>query len=162
MQCAKFAHDSILTNVDEYSRRQQTNFTKIFQDIVSGKVSEFGIHKWLKEKKGIVTNPPDISIYNANDKSFEADLISKSYKFHIKSQTVEQSKIYSESWSFDVKDPLTYNPDNNDIIIFCVIDDLTIYIKKMTSAKNIIPYYEKPIKSSLKRYKKVIYLKNIS
>ena len=47
--CEHFAEKCCLTNLDEYSRRNQSNIIKIKKDISVGKIAEFGVFFILLE-----------------------------------------------------------------------------------------------------------------
>ena len=66
LKCVQFAHDSIETNLDAYARRNQKRIHKILNDIIIGKIAEFGVHKYLMTKNHL--NEPDLKVYNKNEK----------------------------------------------------------------------------------------------
>lgn len=156
LECVQFAHNSIETNIDEYKRRSQENITKILNDIILGKMGEYGVYLMLT-KKGLILDKPDIQVYSKEKKSFDADLAYKDLKFHIKSQSLEQSLKYNTSWSFQPNDKLIINPTDNDMIFLCQVSDLTVNILSYHYAKTYKPYYSDPQKMNLRGKKKVLY-----
>jgi hypothetical protein len=159
LKCVQFAHDSIKTNLDEYSRRNQNRVHKILNDIIIGKIAEFGVYKYLSEKHKL--EEPDLKIYEKNNKSFDADLKIVGYDIHVKSQSIEQSERYGVSWSFQKQDKLINNPTQKDVIFLCVVNDLEVIILNYGKASKYKSLYGEPIKESLKFSKKVLYFEKI-
>ena len=159
LKCVQFAHDSIETNLDAYARRNQKRIHKILNDIIIGKIAEFGVHKYLMTKNHL--NEPDLKVYNKNEKSFDADLKFLNYNIHVKSQSIEQSEKYGISWSFQKQDKLITDPDNNDVIFLCIVNDLEVIILNYGKANKYKGLYGEPIKESLKFTKKVLYFEKI-
>jgi hypothetical protein len=159
LKCVQFAHDSIETNLDEYSRRNQNRVHKILNDIIIGKVAEFGVYKYLSQKHKL--EEPDLKIYDKNNKSFDADLKIVGYDIHVKSQSIEQAEKYGVSWSFQKEDQLTTNPTKKDVIFLCLVNDLEVIILNYGKASKYKGLYGEPIKESLKFSKKVLYFEKI-
>lgn len=160
LRCVKFAYESIETNIDLYPKRNQNNVNKILNDIIIGKLGEFAVYNLLKEKS-FNLNEPDLLVYDAEHKSFDADLFVNKSKIHVKTQTREQGEKYGISWCFQPNDKLTTNPDEDDYIFLCTCDDLTVDIKNFNKAKYYLNFYKEPIKDNLKNSKVVLYLKDI-
>jgi hypothetical protein len=152
----KFAIESVDTNYDEYSRRNQFDKDKIIFDITTGKIAEYGVCLFLK-KMNIGVTKPDIKIYDKNNKSFDADLKTEKYNIHIKSQDYNQSIKFGESWMFQKRDKLTTSPSENDLIAFCIVKGNQVYLKKMIQAIKILDKYKAPKKESLRDSKVTIY-----
>jgi hypothetical protein len=122
--CVAFADRVIESNKDEYARRKQSNLTKIKNDILVGKLAEWGVY-FIYLKRGRYLNTPDMQIYPKEYKSFDPDLSWGMYNLHIKAQTVESSLRYGNSWIFQAKDPLFEFSNGHDIVVGCrvSIDD---------------------------------------
>jgi hypothetical protein len=115
--CKHFSEQSFKSSVDEYARRKQVNEDKIKHDIMLGKLAEFGVYFiYLEQGKTNIT-APDLNIYSAKNKSFDPDLRWGMYNLHIKSQTLQSSERYGDSWVFQSKDPAVNSPNEYDIFI---------------------------------------------
>ena len=150
-QSKLFAESSADTSLDEYEKRGQADKHKITKDIYSGKIAEFMVFKWLKEK-GKDLLPPDLQIYEAGQKSFDADLISDSTKIHVKSHTINEN--YPISWLFQKKDSLVTAPTENDFIALVVLSKEGCYMY-LQKAKEVV--FKEPLKESLKESKVCVY-----
>jgi hypothetical protein len=116
--CEAFAKRVIDTNKDEYAKRKQSNLDKIRNDILVGKLAEWGVY-FIYLKRDRYLNTPDMTIYQSKDKSFAPDLRWGLYNLHIKAQTVESWLSYGDSWIFQAKDPLFEFSNEYDIVIGC-------------------------------------------
>ncbi len=155
-----FANSSVKTNEDEYAKRNQKNVSKITSDILTGKIAEYAVYNLLVSK-GKACSEPDIAIYDRYSKSFDADLYSDGKKVHVKAQTVESSKSFGSSWSFQKQDILTFNPSSDDYICLCQVNGLEVKIMSFKEAKFYINKYKDPVLDKLKGIKKVLYLNDI-
>lgn len=117
--CENFADKVIGTNQDQYAHRGQINLNKIKQDIFLGKLAEWGVYFIYLENGAENLSVPDMNVYGKQDKSFDADLNCGSFKLHIKSQTLESSIRYGDSWIFQSKDPLFAFSTEHDIVVAC-------------------------------------------
>lgn len=124
-KCKDFS-ESIDTSF--YSRRNQTNNEKRKKDQLIGKLGEIISFNYLITKINDLSYP-DFNIYDKKNKSWDFDLKSNSYNIHVKSQDIEQSKRYGESWIFqaggkykgydkEIFDRIT----KNQYVCFCIID----------------------------------------
>lgn len=161
----QFVEDSFSTSTDEYARRNQNNIEKIKKDIYNGKLAEFGVYYILKDK--FTVNEPDLKIYNAGGKSFDADLSFLNKKgskieLHIKSQHITSVNSFGKSWSFHPTDSLTTSPTESDVIVLCVVyDSETVEILKKVKAIDIVGKYGEPTVPRLKGKKKVLYWETV-
>jgi len=149
-----FAKYSVGTSLDKYAERSQNDVEKITLDIFNGKVCEYMVYNTMLSK-GKKLSRVDIEIYDAKNKTFDADFTLNGYNFHVKSHFVNGN--FPVSWLFQNHDSLVTNPTENDYIIFCEIHNLehpknTMY---MVNAKNV--NYELPIKDVLKKTKVCVY-----
>lgn len=161
LEILQFSKDVIKTNLEKYKKRNQFNPVKIFNDIVTGKVAEYAVYNYFKIKNRECSKP-DIKIYEAAKKSFDADLlVEEKIKIHIKSQTIEQANKYSLSWTFQAEDSLVKTPTTDDYIVLCRVDDLKVDILSIKSASYFIGKYKDPKLFKLKGIKKVIYYHDV-
>jgi len=151
--CMLFAKACVDTNIDEYSRRNQENVHKIIYDIYNGKRAEIMVYHLFKKRKQ-QPNPIDFMIYDAKEKSFDADMLTRKHNVHIKS--CKDDTPFPNSWLFQPWDTLVNYPTNNDIIVLVVLKkhNSYCYIIHAIDAK-----YDEPILKSLN--KKVIYEENL-
>lgn len=120
--CENFADRVLQTNVDEYARRNQNSQKKIWSDIFTGKLAEWGVYFIYLERGRKNIDPPDMRIYGRSDKSFDADLRWGLFNLHIKSQVFESAIKYGDSWMFESKDPLFDFSNEYDIVIGCRVN----------------------------------------
>lgn len=160
--CKHFADRVIDTNKDEYARRNQINYDKIKQDILVGKLAEWGVFFIYLNRNRNSVSMPDMNIYSAKDKSFDADLHWNLYSIHVKSQTFESFCRYGDSWMFQSKDPLFAHSSEYDIIVGCrvtvVEEGCLVEIRLEKPFKNIV--FAEPKLSKFAGNKKAIYLKD--
>jgi len=146
--CRLFAKACVDTNKDEYARRNQNDINKIVSDIYNGKLAEIMVYRLFKKKKH---NPTaiDFLIYDKDEKSFDADMLTTKHNVHIKS--CKNDSPFPNSWVFQPWDKLVVDPSDNDIIVLVVMGKKN-YCYIIPSTKAV---YESPVKKSLN--KKVIY-----
>lgn len=120
-KCVKFATDSVGTSVDKYAKRKQFNPIKIQKDIKTGKLGEVLVYDALSESLKDLTYP-DFNIYDKKDKSWDADLKAPSLglSLAVKTQDIESSIAYGDSWVFQFNMGKSYDCDSG---IFKVQDD---------------------------------------
>jgi hypothetical protein len=162
--CSHFADRVVSTNKDEYAKRKQTDIEKIKNDIIVGKLAEWGVYFIYLTRGRINISPPDMNVYNKNDKSFDPDLKFGMYNIHVKAQTKQSADRYGDSWILQSKDPLFEYTSEYDILIGCrvtfsYLDDSTfIEIKLEKPASNLV--FGETKLSKFKDNKKAIYLKD--
>jgi len=143
-----FADHCVTTNLDEYAKRSQENKGKVISDIYNGKVAEYMVYNTLTGK-GKNPTPPDIMIYDANKKSFDADINCGIIDVHVKS--CQGDSPFGSSWLFQPYDLLVSKPSENDYLALCVLGEKPyMYLVKASTMQ-----YSNPIKKNLD--KKVIY-----
>jgi hypothetical protein len=157
-----FSSKSYKSNLDCYKGRNQKNPSKIQKDISQGKVTEFVVWDYLVSL-GLNPTKPDTTVYKKNKKSSKADIKVGRYDLHIKSQSIEQSKKYTDSWVFQPEDPLIVRPKKKDIIVLCIIDyeKNEILIKNVIFATNATDLYKDPKVKYLIGKKVVLYNKDL-
>lgn len=143
-----FADYCVTTNADEYAKRSQENKDKVISDIYNGKVAEYMVYNTLLVK-GKNPTPPDIMIYTAINKSFDADINCGLIKVHVKS--CQGDSPFGSSWLFQPYDRLTTHATETDYLALCVLsEEPYMYLVKAADME-----YSTPIKHNLD--KKVIY-----
>lgn len=152
-RCELFATHSVSTSTGEYARRNQHSIAKIRDDIYRGKVAEYMVYDFLIFK-GNETSLPDIEIYEAKRKSFDADLVSNGYNVHVKSHT--RNPNYPVSWVFQKSDKLTQGSD--DFLALVVMDEDFNAKMHLGQAKHFV--FRPPVNESL-RSKACIYADDI-
>lgn len=147
-----FAHEVYETNREMYASRNQDNRLKVIADIYLGKMAEFAVWNLL-QRQGKDATFPDIMIYKANKKSYDADITSGDTKIHVKSCIA--MGLYPVSWVFQPNDPLTISPSNKDFLALVSIEEEKFFEAYFVKAIDVIDIYEAPRKEGLD--KKVIY-----
>lgn len=82
-----------------YASRGQSNVDKRKKDSLVGKLGEVAVFNILKSKYEDLTYP-DFKIYKPREKSWDFDLKAANLNLHVKTQNVEQGRLYGESWIF--------------------------------------------------------------
>jgi hypothetical protein len=112
-KCSKFAKESVNTSADKYARRNQLDIEKICKDIRNGKIGEEYV--WQNVfKEHIGFTPPDYQIYAKKDKSWDPDLKDtfSDVRLGVKSQDIESSLSFGESWVFQYGNGGKYDCDS--------------------------------------------------
>lgn len=146
----EFAEQRISLSKKLYAYRGESKVEKMIEDIVVGTVGEFAAAKYVRSK-GFNCTRPDIKIYEARRKSFDADLlahlkideeqnINKSFKIHVKSQGVSSAKRYGNSWLLQKSDKIINNPERNELFLFTNVDGLEVEILGVVSCKDIVEF----------------------
>jgi len=125
-KCSNFAN-SIDTSY--YSNRNQSDNKKRTRDQLIGKLGEIVSYTFLNKKINNLSYP-DFKIYDRKNKSWDFDLKGDNANIHVKSQDIEQSKKYGESWLFQAGGLNNRGYDKeifdklspNQYICFCIID----------------------------------------
>lgn len=117
--CEAFADMVLKTNQYAYAKRNQTDLNKIRNDIILGKLGEWGVYfRYIDQRR--LLEPPDMKIYPINKKSFDADLQWNLYSLHIKTQSIDSMNRFGLSWMFEAKDPVLQMPNEYDIFVGCI------------------------------------------
>ena len=151
-----FSDAVVFTNINQYRKRNQSNIEKIKKDILFGKYAEFCVW-WNLLLDGWNVQEPDCQVYSNKKKSFDADLTANDgTRFHVKS--CNSSSTFPVSWLFQPNDPVTMNPNQNDLFVLCYIENDTYDISGYTMpSTDALGKYRAPISPKLN--KKVLYKK---
>jgi hypothetical protein len=136
-----------------YASRNQTNENKVRADIYLGKLAEYAVFNYLISK-GRKCSAPDITIYEAKQKSYDADLyVNGQSPLHVKSCI--QAQGYGNSWVFQPNDPLVLSPSEDETIALVVATSDAVFDCYIVKALDVIEMYRAPRKIELN--KKVLY-----
>ncbi len=175
----KFAESCVQTNKDLYKNRNQRNVDKITEDILNGKMGEYGAYEFLKSKGLKPDELPDINVYQKRNKSFGADLNFGVVPVHVKCQSEESANKYGMSWTFQYdgrtdtgnrkrnhRDPVINKPEG--LIVFCTVGKVEgarlprVWVQAALSTNLCIPeLLELPKLDYLKEYKRVVYYETV-
>lgn len=151
------------TQLKTYERRGQTNVRRIIEQETKGKLAEIGVKNILETSFGIKVSKVDFNIYNLNRKSFNPDLQSDRYNFHIKTclykpETPSWTFSYSETNKKDFDGNLLVNPRPNDVLVLTLIQDDEVRVLAMIFATTAVKHnlYTKPDLERLHASKRVI------
>lgn len=167
--CVKFAHESIDTSLAHYARRNQANKPRIVEDITIGKCGEFGVYNFLKSL-GLVVSEPDVTVYQAGQKSFAADITLDFWQIHCKSQSVESTLKYGASWVLQYggmgkghTDKLFKNRSKFDILAPTTVDERCVTIHGFIPVQQLfeLDLIEMPKVDWFKDTKRAVYLDSI-
>lgn len=119
-RCGSFAKSSVATSADKYARRNQFDIEKIAKDIRNGKIGEEGVYEKISSIYPNLSKP-DHNIYDKKDKTWDPDLkdIASGTHVAVKSQDIESSINFGESWVFQFGNGGKYDCDTG---IFKKID----------------------------------------
>lgn len=133
-KCHEFAVAQLETSINHYKKRKQGNAAKITEDIITGKLGELAAYRFLRSK-GIMCAAPDFNIYEARQKSFDADLNFEGKQFHCKSQSRMSAAKYGESWILQWGgkghghiDKLFKNRSKNDYLVPMQVSETEVII----------------------------------
>jgi len=161
LQCTEFANKR-MDSSKLYAFRGEQNKQKILEDILLGSMGEYGVYTFLREK-GIDVAKPDLSIYKSKGKSYAADLSSRQYNVHVKSQSRSSLKRYGHSYLLQKKDPIVTVAGDNDYFVFCacVPSDGLVQIVGVVKCEDVIERYGECKVPSYRHSKVAIYLKDL-
>lgn len=164
-----FAEKCAPTNADQYARRGQSNLDKIKKDIITGKIGESKLAKYI-EANGTTTSGSDLQIYKRGKKSWACDI--KTYdpdlEINCKTQSMDSIKRYGVSWILQYGgnghghcDAL-FKPENQgDNIYFVGMSEHTIYCAMLVRDLFTHNLIKEPVLDWLKQSKRAVYYKDI-
>ena len=105
-----FAAESVSSSVDYYAKTRNQGGPKVQQDIMYGRLAEIAIHKAITER-GVKCSEPDWKVYAAKEKRHSPDLLfsDENHRIAVKSITEASAVKYTRSWTFQRRDPLTWD-----------------------------------------------------
>jgi len=163
IKCEKFSNE---VDTSLYSKRNQTDNDKRILDTKIGKLGEIAAYHYLKLKYKDVSYP-DFTILSSRQKSWDYDLKSTDFNFHVKSQNKDQSSRFGESWMFQLEDSHVFKKySEKDYVVFVVvnIENNTALIKSIMSIDDLhkLQLFEKPRKKDLISNKATVYYKSLT
>lgn len=110
------------------TRNQMNGGNKIFYDCLNGKIAEFNLYFYLKDK-GYTLKEPDLKIYDGKEKNYSSDLYveNKDIYLHVKSISIKAIELYGKSIVMQKNDPIVKNPKDNHYIVPMVQVDFLNY-----------------------------------
>lgn len=136
-KCKNFANKRIEGSSYLYAYRGESSKNKMIDDCVIGTLGEWAAYYYLKNK-GIKVSEPDMNIYPARRKTFNADLFNKELRVHVKSQSDKSFKYYGASWLLQKKDRIVLTPDDDEFFIFVRVSGLIGDVVGSCRVKDIV------------------------
>ena len=165
--CSNYAKKEFKSTELQRARRNQTNKSAILSQTTVGKIAEWAVTFFYSDK-GYQMSAPDMKIYAAPNKSFDADLLMNGTPLHVKSQSIDSANRYGTSWTFQYggkgtghKDPLINRVDEN--VALCVVDmkQHMVIIHGIFNFKVLRKKLKEPKLDYLKKTKRCIYLTDL-
>ena len=150
--CKKFANDSVDKSLSHWQKRNpKLTREKAIEDILSGKVAEFGVKEYYENKGVFVLQDPDVEVYDQKDKTFFSDLVviinTKEIPVAVKSQSKSMSDFLGEvSWTFQHRDTDGEKMGHNDREIFGDKQSSTPVVLCSVDGNKVTIHGEVPIK----------------
>lgn len=104
-----------------------------------------------------ITQGADFSIHKRHQKSFDADIKTTKARFHVKSVHHDRSE---KSWTFQKTDRAVYQPEDDEILVFCITYPTYVEIVGACKAVEASDFYTPPGKSELCESKECLYFTN--
>ena len=153
--CSLFAENVFHTNEYMYITVNKRDPKRVKEQIYAGKMAEYAVFNFLVDKYERVSEP-DIMIYGAEKKSYDADIRVDGNNLHIKS--CAYGTKYPNSWLFQPTDKVTTEPNEKDMIAFVMYEGSTNFTGYFVKAIDVLSLYTLPMKEELiKLGKKFIY-----
>jgi len=136
-KCLLFAGARLANSEKVYMKRAPTDKYKIHSDLLAGIIGEYGAYKYLLSI-GVKVSKPDLKLYAAKQKNFNADLQGSEIKIHVKSQTSESVKRYGHSWILQKTDPMLARPNAQDYLLFTEVEGDEVNILGLVNVKEMV------------------------
>jgi hypothetical protein len=154
--CKEFAEIYADTVRDIYAKNRNQNDIKIIIDQAYwAKLAEVAVEKEVQKIKVEITEGVDFSIHQRHQKSFDADIKTVNAKLHVKSLHYDRAE---KSWVFQKTDPVVYEPEEDEILVFCVTHPNYVEIVGACQANAALSFYAPPRKTELSATKECLYL----
>lgn len=166
--CNQYAKDELESTYEQRTKRNQFNKAAMVHQTTTGKLAEWAVTLFFTDKENTISDP-DMQIYSAFNKSFDADLQLDGYDLHVKSQSKESAERFGTSWMFQYsgrgsghKDPLLRLADG--LVAFCVVDfnRKEVILHGICGFASIRDRLREPVKKTLKNTKRCIYLEDLN
>jgi hypothetical protein len=156
--CREFAEIYADTVGDIYAKdRNQQDITIIVNQAYWAKLAEVAVEKEIRRIGIKITEGVDFSIHQRHQKSFDADIKTVNARVHVKSVHCDRAE---KSWVFQKTDPVVYEPEEDEILVFCVTYPTHVEIIGACLANDALSFYAHPRKDELSATKECLYLKN--
>lgn len=135
-RCREFARDVYSTNRSTYGARGQSNPQTVMRQIYAGKAGELGARRYLM-RLGLECTEVDFEVRAAPGKSFDPDLKCLNKHLHVKTQRVEESRLYGISWIFQYAGDGAGHTDHaifgrrddpDQYVLFCQLNERRVVI----------------------------------
>ena len=165
--CHSYARNELDSTFAQKKRRNQFNKNAMVHQTTTGKIAEWGVALHFIDQQRSISDP-DMKVYEAAGKSFDADLQLDGKDLHVKSQSVDSAKRFGTSWMFQYggrgfghTDPLLKK--ENGLVAFCVVDfdNKKVIIHGLCNFDTLRKRLREPVKESLKQTKRCIYLEDL-
>lgn len=166
--CHQYACNELESTYEQRKRRNQYNKNAMIVQTTCGKIAEWAVTLMYTDMGEDDISDPDMEIYTASKKSFDADLMLNGKDLHVKSQTAESASRFGTSWMFQYGgqghghcDPLLKK--QNGMVAFCVVDMKAqqAHIMGICQFDKIRHKLREPVKEVLKKTKRCIYLEDL-
>jgi hypothetical protein len=156
--CREFAEDYADTVSDIYAQdRNQKDITIIVNQAYWAKLAEVAVEREIQRIGVIITEGVDFSIHQRYRKSFDADIKTVNARLHVKSVHCDRAE---KSWVFQKTDPVVYEPENDEILVFCITYPSYVEIVGSCLANDAKNFYAPPRKEELSVTKECLYFNN--
>ncbi|BAZ37330.1 hypothetical protein NIES4101_32510 [Calothrix sp. NIES-4101] len=156
--CREFAEIYADTVGDIYAQnRNQRDITVIVNQAYWAKLAEVAVEREIQRVGVKITEGVDFSIYQRHQKSFDADIKTVNARIHVKSVHCDRSE---KSWAFQKTDPVVYEPEDDEILVFCVTYTNYVEIVGACLAREALSFYAPPRKGELSATKECLYFQN--
>ncbi|PAX60198.1 hypothetical protein [Brunnivagina elsteri] len=156
--CREFAEIYADTVGDIYAKdRNQTDIEIIINQAYWAKLAEVAVEREIGRIGVKITEEVDFSIHQRHQKSFDADIKTVNARLHVKSVHCDRAE---KSWVFQKTDPVVYEPEEDEILVFCVTYLNYVEIVGACLASDALSFYASPRKDELSATKECLYLNN--
>ena len=168
--CKVFAENEYETTGAHRRKRYQSNPKRVKMQTADGKMGEWLVTKYLKSM-GLECSEPDMEIYKASKKSFDADLYVGEHHLHCKTQNAESAQRYGISWVFQAgsrygsrghSDPIVGGGDGLAVFVKLDPKEYKGTICGPFKMEDLRPHFKDPVLKHLKGIKTCLYWKDIS
>jgi hypothetical protein len=157
-KCKQFAKNYADTVGDIYAKdRNQPDIKVIINQAYWAKLAELAVEKEIRRIGVEITEGVDFSIHQRHQKSFDSDVKTVNARLHVKSVHFDRAE---KSWAFQKTDPVVFQPQEDEILVFCVTHPNHVEIVGACLAIAVLSFYAAPRKAELSETKECLYLVN--
>ncbi|MDJ0733999.1 MAG: hypothetical protein QNJ47_07945 [Nostocaceae cyanobacterium] len=156
--CWEFAQIYADTVRNIYAKDRKQEDTKIIvNQAYWAKLAEVAVETAIENTGVKIIDGVDFSIHQRHQKSFDADIKTVNALIHVKSVHFDRKE---KSWAFQKSDPVVYEPEQDEVLVFCVTHPTYVEIVGACRATEALEFYYRPRKDELSATKECLYLKN--